>query len=75
MRKMQTETEGGYMLTETDKRVRGVLGNKCAGQHNLKTVYFKETIVSGYFLGWSSAICVFFCSILSVIGRQRQAFQ
>jgi hypothetical protein len=29
--------------------VRGVLGNKCAGQHNLKTVYFKETIISGYF--------------------------
>ncbi len=29
--------------------IRGVLGNKCAGQHNLKTVYFKETIISGYF--------------------------
>jgi hypothetical protein len=26
----------------------------------LKTVYFKETIVLGYFLGWSSAKCVFF---------------
>ncbi len=25
--------------------VRGVLGNKCAGQHNLKTLHFKETIV------------------------------
>jgi hypothetical protein len=26
------------------------LGNKCAGRHNLETVYFKEMIVSGYFL-------------------------
>jgi hypothetical protein len=25
--------------------VRGVLGNKCAGRHTLKTFYFKETIV------------------------------
>jgi hypothetical protein len=39
--------------------LRGVLGNKCAGQHNLKTIFFKETIVSGPFLAWSSAICVF----------------
>jgi hypothetical protein len=40
---------------------KGVLGNKCAGQHNLKTVYIKEAIVSGYFFAWSSAIhvCVF----------------
>jgi hypothetical protein len=29
--------------------VRGVLGNKCAGQHNLKTLHFKETIVSANF--------------------------
>jgi hypothetical protein len=29
--------------------VRGVLGNKCAGQHNLKALHFKETIVSGNF--------------------------
>jgi hypothetical protein len=29
--------------------IRGVLGNKCAGQHNLKTLHFKETIVSAYF--------------------------
>jgi hypothetical protein len=36
-----------------------VLGNKCAGQHSLKTVYIKKTIVSGYFFAWSSAICVF----------------
>jgi hypothetical protein len=25
------------------KNIRGVLGNKCAGQPNLKTVYFTET--------------------------------
>jgi hypothetical protein len=25
--------------------VRGVLGNKCAGQPNLKTVYFRETSI------------------------------
>jgi hypothetical protein len=35
-----------------------VLGNKCAGQHNLKTVHFKEALASGHFLGWSSAIRV-----------------
>jgi hypothetical protein len=29
----------------------------------LKTVYFTETIVSGYFLAWSSAICVFFAAL------------
>jgi hypothetical protein len=40
-----------------------VLGDKCAGRQNLKTVYFKETIVSGYFLAWSSAICVFFAAL------------
>jgi hypothetical protein len=26
-----------------------VLGNKCTGRHNFKTVYFKEALVSGYF--------------------------
>jgi hypothetical protein len=25
--------------------IRGVLGNKCAGRHNLKTVHFKEGII------------------------------
>ncbi len=54
--------------------VRGVLGNKCAGQHNLKTVYFREILGSGNFLAWFSAVCVFFCSALSTLGRQRQAF-
>jgi hypothetical protein len=39
--------------------IRGVLGNKCAGQHNLKTLHFKETIVSGNIWPWSSAIRVF----------------
>jgi hypothetical protein len=29
----------------------------------LKTVYFKETLVSGNFLPWSSAICVFFAEL------------
>ncbi len=26
-----------------------MLGNKCAGRHNLKMVYFKETTASGFF--------------------------
>ncbi len=43
--------------------IRGVLGNKCAGQHNLKTLHFKETIVLGHFWPWSSAICVFFAAL------------
>ncbi len=47
--------------------LQGVFGNKCAGQHNLKTVHFKETLASGNFLTWSSAICVFFCSTLSTL--------
>ncbi len=54
-------------------RVRGVLGNKCAGGHNLKTVHCKETIVSGNFLPWSSAICVFFGSSLSTTERWQRA--
>ncbi len=29
--------------------IRGVLRNKCAGQHNLKTLQFQETIVLGNF--------------------------
>jgi hypothetical protein len=53
--------------------LRGVLGNKCAGQNNLKTVHFRETLASGNFLACSSAIRVFFCSPLSSLGRQRQA--
>jgi hypothetical protein len=40
--------------------VRGVLGNKCAGQHILKMVHFRETLASGNFLACSSAIRVFF---------------
>jgi hypothetical protein len=54
--------------------IRGVLGNKCAEQHNLKTVHFRETLVSGNFLACSSAICVFICSPLSIPGPQGQAF-
>ncbi len=37
-----------------------MLGNKCAELHNLRTVHFKEIIVSGNFLPWLSAICVFY---------------
>jgi hypothetical protein len=37
-----------------------VLGNKCAGQHNLKTVHFKKIFASGNFLAWFSGVCVFF---------------
>jgi hypothetical protein len=40
-----------------------VLGNKCAGQHNLKTVHFTETLASGNILAWSSAILVFFSAL------------
>jgi hypothetical protein len=50
--------------------VRGVLGNKCAGQHNLKTVHFRDTLASGNFWAGSSAICVFFFSALSTLGRR-----
>jgi hypothetical protein len=45
------------------KRVRGVLGNKCARRRNLKTIHFKETIVLGNFLPWSLAVCVFFSAL------------
>ncbi len=48
--------------------VRGVLGNKCAGQHNLKTVHFREKLASGNFLAWLSGVCVFFYSALSTLG-------
>jgi hypothetical protein len=63
---------GGNSVTPSE--VRGVLGNKCAGQHNLKMVHFRETLASGNFLAWSSAIHVFFCSPPSTLGRQRLAF-
>ncbi len=56
------------------RHLRGVLGNKCAGQNNLKTVHFRETLALGNFLSWLSAICVFFCSSLSTLERRRQAF-
>jgi hypothetical protein len=56
-------------------KVRGVLGNKCAGQHNLKTVHFREKLASGNFFGMVIlAVCVFFCSALSTLGRRQQAF-
>jgi hypothetical protein len=31
-------------LPRVFKNVRGVLGNKCAGQHNLKTVQIREIV-------------------------------
>jgi hypothetical protein len=40
--------------------MRGVLGNKWAGWHNLKTVHFKETIVSGNFLHGHQRYVYFF---------------
>jgi hypothetical protein len=40
-----------------------VLGNKCAGQHNLKTDHFKEILASGNFLAWSSEILVIFAAL------------
>jgi hypothetical protein len=49
--------------------VRGVLGNKCAGQHNLKTLHFKETIVLGNFFAMVISNMCFFCSALSTTGR------
>jgi hypothetical protein len=54
--------------------IRGVLGNKCAGQHNLKTVHFREIFASGNFLAWFSGVCVFFYSALSTLGRQGRVF-
>ncbi len=52
--------------------IRVVLGNKCAGRHNLKTVYLKETLDSVNFLAWSSPSCACFCSALSTMVRRRQ---
>jgi hypothetical protein len=43
--------------------IRGVLGNKCAGHYNLKTVHFRETLASDNFLVCSSAIRVFFSAL------------
>ncbi len=56
---------------QVQQQVRGVLGNKCAGQHNLKTVHFRDTLASGNFLAWSSEVCLFFSSALSTLGRRQ----
>jgi hypothetical protein len=48
-----------WVVMGRESTVRGVLGNKCAGQHNLKTVYFGEKLASGNFLVWLSGVCVF----------------
>ncbi len=45
---------------EEQMYVRGVLGNKCAGQHNLTTVHFRETLASEFFGMVISNTCVFF---------------
>jgi hypothetical protein len=50
-------------IYDVKTNIRGVLGNKCAGQYNLKTRHFKEIIVLGNFWPWSSAICVFFAAL------------
>jgi hypothetical protein len=58
--------ESGTQRSELEEYLmllRGVLGNKCAGQYNLKTLHFKETIVLGNFWPWSSVICVFFAAL------------
>ncbi len=39
-----------------------MLGNKCAGQHNLKTVHFKETLASSNFWhGHEQYVCFLQC--------------
>jgi hypothetical protein len=50
-------------MPPTVSGVRGELGNKFAGQHNLKMIHFKETLAIGNFLVWSSALCVFFAAL------------
>jgi hypothetical protein len=45
------------------KYIRGVLGNKCAGQNSLKMVNFREKLASSNFLAWLSAVCVFFAAL------------
>ena len=47
--------------------IRGVLGNKCAGQLNLKTVHFRDTLASGNFWALSSAVCVFFSARIKLL--------
>jgi hypothetical protein len=42
-----------------------VLGNKCAGQNNLETVHFRETLASGNFLAWSSALASFYVTMVA----------
>jgi hypothetical protein len=48
-----------------------VLGNKCAGRHNFKTVYFIETLVLGYFFGMViSNMCVFCSARFTMVDAQ-----
>ena len=39
--------------------VRGVLGNKCAGQHNFKTVYFRQLFQVIFWDGHQQYVCFF----------------
>ena len=60
----QTGRKKSFQIYSTSTvDVRGVLGNKCAVQHNLKTVHFRDTLASGNFWAWSSAVCVFFSAL------------
>jgi hypothetical protein len=72
--KIKRKTETTKLLFSATPDIRGVLGNKCAGQHNLKTVHFREIFASGNFLAWFSGVCVFFYSTLSTLGQQRRVF-
>jgi hypothetical protein len=59
---MYRHNEPNGLTKDPTSYVRGVLGNKCAEWHNLKTVYIQEIIVSDDFVPWLSAICVFFAA-------------
>jgi hypothetical protein len=43
--------------------LRGVLGNKCAGQNILKTVHFRETLASDNFLACHQQYVCFFAAL------------
>ncbi len=53
--------------------VQGILGNKCAGPHNLKRFILERQLLQVIF--WHGhQQDVFFCSPLSTLERRRQAF-
>jgi hypothetical protein len=51
----------------------GLLGNECAGWHNLKTLHFKETIISGNFSMVISNMC-FFAALYLLQDGSRELF-